>query len=328
MITYEGQQYEPTNGETVLTCLERHGVKVPSFCRSGVCQSCLLKVTAGTPPPKAQVGLKESWKRQGFVLSCVCETSAPLGLAPADAAQTFRTRVVETLPLSEGVVRVRVERPRDLVFEGGQFVQLGRPADGLTRPYSVASLPCDDYLEFHVAVYPDGALSPWLAGAVGEAVTVMGPFGECTYVSGEPERPLILAGTGTGLAPLVAVVRASMAAGHHGPIVVYHGARSPRDLYYLDQFRTLGLPANVTVRGIYLEPGEPERAAHDPAPFEVTQGDLVRTLLAEHPKPEACRVYLCGNPSFVQTTKKRLYLAGTPLARIHSDPFLPRASAP
>lgn len=326
MISYDGNTYSPEPGETVLTCLERHGVAVPSFCRSGACQTCLLKVTAGDAPPKAQVGLKESWKRQGFVLSCVCETTAPLTLAPADAAQTHASRVLETRSLSPSVVSVRVSRPPDLAFEGGQFVQLGRPTDGVSRPYSIASLPSDDYLEFHVAVYPDGAFSPWLADASGCDVSVMGPFGECTYVADEPERPLILAGTGTGLAPLVAVLRAAVAARHRGPIVLYHGARTPSELYYWQQLHALPLPPHVSLRGVYLEATEDAtRLASGNSP---TQGDLVQTLLREHPKPESARIYLCGNPTFVQTLKKRLYVSGASLSRIHSDPFLPRGSAP
>lgn len=326
MISYDGNTYPAEPGETVLTCLERHGVSVPSFCRNGACQTCLLKVTEGIAPPKAQIGLKESWKRQGFVLSCVCETTTPLTLAPADAAQTHRSRVIETRALSGNVVSVRVSRPGELAFEGGQFVQLGRPADGVARPYSIASLPSDDYLEFHIAVYPDGALSPWLANAAGQEVSVMGPFGECTYVEGEPERPLVLAGTGTGLAPLVAVLRAAVAAQHRGPIVLYHGARTPSDLYFWQELHALRLPPNVSLRGVFQE--EPVDATSVSALSSLTQGDLVQTLLREQPKPEPARIYLCGNPTFVQTLKKRLYIAGASLSRIHSDPFLPRGNAP
>lgn len=319
MITYQGNTYEAQAGETVLTCLERNAVNIPSFCRSGACQTCLLKVTEGTPPARAQMGLKSSWKRQGLVLSCVCDASGPLSLEPADAARSYASRVIATEYLSPTVAKVLLAKPTGFAFEGGQFVQLGRSSDGLSRPYSIASLPSDDYLEFHIAIYPDGALSPWLAAAVGEPVTVMGPFGDCTYVADEPDRPLLLAGTGTGLAPLVAVLRAAVAAAHRGPITLYHGARTEQELYYWRQLSALDLPSHVTLRGVCLEPVTGATAT-------ITTGDLVQTLLASHPKPEPAQIYLCGNPTLVQTLKKRLYLAGASLSRIHSDPFLPRAS--
>ncbi len=320
MIEYDGKSYDPVAGETVLTCLERHGVAIPSFCRNGACQTCLLKVTSGTPPARAQAGLKDSWKRQGFVLSCVCDTSAPLRLEPADAARTFTSRVLGVEPLSRSVVKVTVAKPEGFEFEGGQFVQLGRSDEPVSRPYSIASLPCDEQLEFHVAVYADGVLSPWLARAKGEPVTLTGPFGECSYDASEPERPLILAGTGTGLAPLVAVLRAAVAAEHRAQIVLYHGARTEADLYYWEHLQALQLPPNVDVRGVCLE-------AVTSTTDTISSGDLVQTVLSAHPKPASARIYLCGNPTLVQTLKKKLYLAGASLSRIHSDPFLPRAAA-
>lgn len=320
MITYQGTHYASLPGETVLTCLERHGVKVPSFCRSGVCQSCLVKVTQGNPPPKAQAGLKDNWKRRGLILSCVCEVTEPLAIDASDATKTYGSRVLSTEQLSPTVVKVLVARPPDFTFEGGQFVQLGRTQDNTIRPYSIASTPQDEHLEFHIALYPGGALSPWLASASGEPVFITGPFGECTYVPDELDRALVLAGTGTGLAPLVAVLRTALAAGHRGPIALYHGARCQEELYYWAQLEAMGAPANVQVHGIYLE-GAP--STHP----SVTAGDLVPFLLSKHPKPEAERIYLCGSPALVQQLKKRLFLAGASLARIHSDPFLPKATS-
>lgn len=320
MITYQGTHYASLPGETVLTCLERHGVNVPSFCRSGVCQSCLVKVTEGNPPPKAQVGLKETWKRQGLILSCVCEVTEPLALDVSNATKTYPSQVLATEQLSPTVVKVLVERPPDLTFEGGQFVQLCRPHDNTSRPYSIASTPQDEHLEFHIALYPGGALSPWLASARGEPVLVTGPFGECTYVPDELDRPLVLAGTGTGLAPLVAVLRSALAAGHRGPIALYHGARCQEELYYWAQLEALGKRSNLQLHGIHLE-GTP---SDHPC---IAAGDLVPFLLSKHPKPEAERIYLCGNPTLVQQLKKRLYLAGASLTRIHSDPFLPKAAS-
>ncbi len=319
MITYKGQPYAHAPGETILTCLERHGVQIPSFCRSGVCQSCLVKLTDGTPPAKSQVGLKDTWKHQGLVLACVCEITEPMAVEPSDATRTYTSRIVSSERLSANVLRVLAERPAEFAFEAGQFVQLGRPLDGVARPYSIASLPRDEHLEFHVSVYADGELSPWFASAVGMPLSITGPFGECVYLPDDVSRPLILAGTGTGLAPLIGVLRAALAAGHEGPIALYHGARTAEELYYWRQFGELGLPSRVSVHGVHLE-GE---LCDTPG---ITKGDLIPLLLGEHPKPDTARVYLCGNPTFVQTLKKRLYLAGASLTRIHSDPFLPKAT--
>lgn len=325
MIIYQEQAYEPQPQESVLDCLLRHGVYVPSFCRSGVCQTCVLKVTEGQPPAKAQAGLKDAWKREGLVLSCVCDASQPLSLAPTDAVKSFESRVVGVSALSERVRRVMVERPPDFEFHAGQFVQLERSDTGIARPYSIASLPGEKTLEFHVAVQPGGALSPWFDNAEGQPITIRGPHGECVYLDDEPERPLLLAGTGTGLAPLLGVVRAALRANHRGPIFLYHGARDLIGLYYLRQLDALAAEApNLQVRAIALQGDGLPELLH----CRVELGDLA-AVIAQHPgKADELRAYLCGDPTLVGLLKKRLYLAGASLARIHSDPFVPPASSP
>lgn len=326
ILSFEGAEYPAVPGETVLQCLERNGVRVPSFCRAGVCQSCMLKAVEGQPPPKAQLGLRDHWKREGLFLSCVCEVTQSMRLAPSNAVGSYAARVVKTERLSVDVVRVLVSKPAGFEFEAGQFVQLQRASDGLTRPYSVASLPTDEHLEFHVQVLPDGQLSPWFENAIDEAVVVQGPFGECSYVPGEPERTLLLAATGTGLAPLVGVLRAAIKAGHRGKIFLYHGAKTPAHLYFWSELVALANDIeSLQVVGVCLEAAEPMSVDGRAA---VASGDLIATVVAAHPKPTEHRNYLCGNPTLVQALKKKLYLAGATLTRIHSDPFLPPGAAP
>lgn len=325
MIIYEGQSYQPLVGETVLECLTRSGVGIPSFCRSGVCQTCLLRELSGNAPAKAQAGLKESWRQQGLLLACLCDTATELVLTTCDAAATFLSRVVRVEVLTERVVRVLVEKPAGFDFAAGQFVQLGRVSDGTSRPYSIASLPSDPELEFHVALQPGGALSPWLQNAVGEAVSIKGPFGDCFYVSNEPQRALLLAGTGTGLAPLWGVARAALEQGHEGPVALYHGARTAQELYLWPELRALARRFNnLEVHGVVLEgePTPPVEAEEEVSGVAMSQGLLDEVVLAAHGKPMELRAYLCGNPDLVGKLKKRLYLAGASLSRIHSDPFL------
>jgi CDP-4-dehydro-6-deoxyglucose reductase len=322
-IHFEGRPFELEPGETVLGGLERHGVRLPSFCRTGVCQTCLVKATAGRPSARSQEGLKDSWVQQGCFLACLCVADGPLEVATCDAVGTFASRVARVEPLTAGVLRVELEAPPELSFRAGQFVQLERPG-GVTRPYSIASLPGAAGLELHVARMEGGAMSGWLPSATGQAVTVRGPFGECFYLDQEPERPLLLAGTGTGLAPLVGVVRAALAAGHRGAIHLYHGSPSSEGLYLWRELSELVERApSLRVFGSVL--AEPAGFAAVPR-CEVSAQPLERLILADPLDFAACRVYLAGHPELVQRLKKRLYLAGAPLARIHADPFVAPAA--
>ena len=135
-------------------------------------------------------------------------------------------------------VHLRPEGPFD--YRAGQYLTLLR-GDGLARSYSLASLPGEEALELHVRLLPGGEMSGWLGTQArpGEAVRIQGPVGECFYVPGQPEQPLLLAGTGTGLAPLYGVVRDALAEGHTGPIWLFHGARERRGLYLVEALREL-----------------------------------------------------------------------------------------
>jgi len=318
-LEFEGKQLDLAAGETVLECLERHGEKMASLCRSGVCQCCLLRATSGSVPRAAQQGLKAAWRNQGVFMPCVCRPEGDLQVERCNAVTAYPSRVMSVELLTPRVMRVHLSIPEGFAFAGGQFIQLVRPADGLVRSYSIASQPDDGSLQLHVSRQIDGQMSGWLAGAVGETVEVRGPLGECSYVAGEPDRPLLLAGTGTGLAPLQAVARSALRAGHTGPVFLFHGAADIAGLYLWQELQALasshaGLRLAASVAGDTF------------ADARISSLPLGERVMRDGPSPGQLRAYLCGNPEFVRGLRKQLYLAGTPLDRIHADPFVPPAA--
>jgi len=326
MLQFEGKDYSLEAGESVLDCLLRHGQQVSSLCRSGACQSCMLKASAGALPAAAQLGLKDAWRQQGFFLACICRPSEDLVLERCNAAASYPAVVRRVTPLSPNVIGVQLTRPTGFEFRAGQFVQLSRPSDGLMRPYSVASLPSEDELELHVALLPDGQMSGWLHGAVGQSVSLRGPFGECFYQEGESERPLVLAGTGTGLAPLLGVLRSAAHHGHRGEISLFHGSPLLSGIYLRSELEALSeaLP-NLRLFGSLLSGAEDELGAQGRWQFELSPLDQL--IFARCPKLGEHRLFVCGQPSLVQLLRKRAYLAGASLSRIHCDAFAAPHSA-
>jgi NAD(P)H-flavin reductase/ferredoxin len=304
-------------GERVLDGLERAGVRVPSSCRAGACQSCLLRATRGTPPAAAQVGLKATLKAQGYFLACLAEPTEDLAIATADdAALGVEARVTAVEALGPDVAAVRLVPDRPLEYRPGQFVTVMR-ADGLARSYSLASHPDeDDALELHVRRLPGGRMSGWLASpeAVGARVTLRGPSGSCFYVPGAPAQPLLLAGAGTGLAPLLGIARDALRAGHQGPITLVHGGRTAAGLYCVDRLQALAAAhANVTYVPCVLEgPGE----------GAVTVGALDAVVAQRAPSLKGHRAYLCGDPDLVTRLRKKVFLAGARMDEIFADAFV------
>ena len=318
-VTLEGSTFELGPGETVLNGLLRNGVHVTSSCRVGACQTCLMRATQGAVPAASQYGLKDTMKARGYFLACVCRPEEDLELKGAGADIQVSASIVGLDKLSPTVVRVRLKTERAFDYRPGQYAVILRN-DGLARSYSLASLPSEDALEMHVRKVPQGRMSSWLfdEAKVGDAVVLQGPSGECFYVAGQPEQPLLLAGTGTGLAPLYGVLRDALLQGHTGPIWLFHGAIEPSGLYLVSELRAIA-EAHANVRYIPCVLRGEEVG-------EVRVGPLDQVLFKDLPKLKGFRSFVCGDPALVTALKKKIFLAGAPLREIYADAFLPSLS--
>jgi CDP-4-dehydro-6-deoxyglucose reductase len=311
-VTYAGAAYQGASGESVLDTLLRHGVSVSNSCRAGACQSCLMRSGSGAIPPVAQRGLKSTLIEQGYFLSCVCEPEGDLVVEPAGGLE-IEARIASLERLTPTVLRARLTPLAEMAYRPGQYVTLRR-GDGLSRSYSLAGLPEDGTLELHVRRAPHGRMSGWLFDEAreGEAVSVRGPAGDCFYTAGKPEQPLLLAGTGTGLAPLAGICRDALRHGHTGPIHLYHGARKADDLYLQEELGALAaLHANLRYEPVVVPDG----------------GSLEHVVGQRHSSFTGWRGFVCGNPAMVPLLKKKLFLAGMASREIFADAFL-EAPAP
>ncbi|HYO56124.1 2Fe-2S iron-sulfur cluster-binding protein [Archangium sp.] len=320
-VKHEGQWYGLDEGESVLDGLLRRGVEVPHSCRAGACQSCLMRAERGEVPAKAQVGLKETLKARGYFLACACQPDGELEVAGAGADLRVPSRIAALERLSDSVLCVRLRPEGGFEYRAGQYVSVLR-ADGLARSYSLASQPHEETLELHVRRVAGGRMSGWLFDEArpGDALELQGPAGECFYVPGRPEQPLLLAGTGTGLAPLYGLVRDALARGHTGPIWLFHGAVEASGLYLVEELRELQSRYSCFQYRPCVLRGQ-ERAG-------VTVGALDALIKEACPRPMGWRAYLCGDPDLVLSLRKKLFLAGLSLKDIHADAFLPSTPPP
>lgn len=302
-------------GETVLEALTRGGVRIPSACRAGVCRACLVKVLDGDPGAPAAL-LEQDLRADGYFLACQARPAAGLTMSLAGEDVFIPARLLSVRQAGSGVLQVRVRPDQPLAFRAGQHIALRiAPADGtldgnVARAYSIANLPHEaerDGLEFHVRLHPGGAMSSWLAAArPGTMISLGRPGGRCCYNPAEPGAALLLAGTGTGLAPLAAIVRDALAQRHAGPIILLRGGADADALYPDARLRGPGVRTRTCLRS--------------------RGDDLVDAVLGEYAglaQPQAARAYLCGSPGLVTRMRKGLFLAGLSLRRIHCDEFLP-----
>lgn len=317
-IFFEGNTYAPDDGETVLDTLLRHGQDIPNGCRAGACQSCLLQLDKpGNPlPAAAQAGLKHSQKEQGCFLSCSIKPQQDMNIIRAGpVTQKASARILAKNWLHPDVLQITLSKP--FACQAGQFINIWLDEHTI-RSYSNAAASSADHIQLHVKIIPDGRFSGRASELnTGDLLTVQGSLGDCVYAAAEENEPLLLAGTGTGLAPLIGVIHDALHANHQGDIYLYLAAREAGSFYLKDDL--VRLAQNFSHFHVHF-------VAQDAAGMPwVEEGDIYKVIATQHPKMQGYRVYLCGAQTFVQKLKKRCFLFGAAMQSIHADAFVPFA---
>jgi ferredoxin-NADP reductase len=314
-LIYQGKDYDCREGESVLDALMRQGVSLSFSCRNGICQVCLQRCVAGTLPERAQNGVREELRAAGYFLPCRCTPQSDITIEPPRATDLYAPVVVRAKEqIAPNVVRLLIEPPSEFSWRAGQFVNL-RGVDGLARSYSLAGLPQDYFLELHVQRKLNGVFSNWIFDEleVGDALGVQGPQGDCCYRADDPGQPLLLIGTGTGLAPLLGIARDALASGHRGEVHLYHGTRFANGLYLRATIESLAA-RHPNLRYHPCVSGE-----ESPGAFVPGRADTV--ALRNHLDLCGWRVYLAGLPQMVNEVHMRARAAGARPEHVHLDPF-------
>lgn len=317
-LIYADTVLETETGQTVLNALDVHGHSIPNSCRIGVCQSCLMKAVAGDVPAAAQQGLKDTLKVQNYFLACQCVPTETLEIVlPTTDSLRTKASVVAVQHLADDVVRLLLKPESYFAYQAGQYVMLWN-SKGLGRCYSLASVPeLDDTLELHVARVAEGRMSGWVFDELksGAQVQLQAAIGNCFYVDGKPEEKLLLAGTGTGLAPLLGVARDALHQGHRGEIHLVHGAIQAQGLYLHETLLSMARKfENFFYHASILKGNTPIE--------QVTVGHIEALVEKIVPNPKDWKVYLCGAQDLVNSLKKKVFLAGAGMSNIYSDSFV------
>lgn len=200
----------------------------------------------------------------------------------------------------------------------GQHVDIRLTApDGYqaVRSYSMASIGDGDDVELAVARLPDGEVSPFLVDDLdlGDRVELRGPLGGFfVWRPGQRQRIQLIAG-GSGVVPLLAMMRAHAAADDPAPMQLLYSVRTPADAFYADELDSFAATMPTTWHYTRSAPPRWDRPAG-----RLTENDLrSRTLPVEH-EP---LIYVCGPTGFVEAVSRRLGSLGHAAANIRTERF-------
>ena len=322
-----GQSFSVGENETILDGALRHGVALLYGCRQGRCSTCKYLIEDG----EVDVGevnaysLPDSERDDGWALLCRATPLSDLLIRdhrladeralPVLLPASFEAEVAAVAHLTPELWELQVTLSTALHFYAGQFVELGLPgAHGrLWRNYSMASSPSSDRrLSFLLKRIEGGAFSGHISELqAGSPIAVRGPFGASYLRDGE--RPVVMCAIGSGLAPVMAMLRAAGERGDRRSFTLFYGARRPQDLPYLDELRAgfgLQLDFVPTLDGV-----------QDGDDWQGACGTVTRAVQHALENARDIDAYLCGAPPMCDTVSRLLSAKGLPAEQLFFDRF-------
>lgn len=293
------------SGETVLAAARRAGIPLSSDCEVGDCQTCRATCVAGeiAYDELATVSLNQSEIDAGEILPCVASAATDLEIrVPYErgkliAAKPFSIRIEEVRRLSASVVRVAAHTLglAPLKFLPGQYVHLQVPGTSEWRSYSMANAPGERRtLEFLVRLLDDGVMSRYLTerAAPGDIIQCRGPQG--TFYLRGGARPVLMIAGGTGVAPMISMLRQMITAGETRAVTLCFGVNADKDLFVLDELADIAKALSGFDFRIAIAQGTSRTDA---------RSGLATDLIASERLADT-EVYLCGPPAMTDGARE------------------------
>jgi ferredoxin-NAD(P)+ reductase (naphthalene dioxygenase ferredoxin-specific) len=315
-----GRTFAVNPGANLLETLRDNNVPVSYSCMSGRCGTCRCRVIDGhvlENGREAKItnpndGLHVLACMSVLIESCTIEIPEPDEVV-THAARILKASVVAIESMTHDIIRLRLRASRPLEFSPGQYVTLQFTPEHI-RPYSMAGLCTDDEMEFHIRQVPDGRVTGYIANQlkVGDSVRVTGPLGTA-YLRTKHIGPMLCVAGGSGLAPVLSIVRGALARGMTNPIHVYFGVRAQDDIYGADWLSELtSKHRNLHVHVVVAS------GRHNPP----ARSGLVTDAVAQDWDTLAgWRAYLCGAPPMVDAATLLVRQRGVPAEHIYADAF-------
>jgi NAD(P)H-flavin reductase len=311
VIHYQETAVEVNEGQSVLEALESAKFTIPNSCRAGMCHSCMMQAD-GDIPAEAQKGLSASQVAQDCFLACCCRPTSDLTVQLRGNVDLCKGKIIAKTMLNTSVLALRIQV--DFKWFAGQYLNIWKD-DNTSRSYSIASR-CDAerVIELHIQFHDKGCVSSWLHNVVkeDELLTLSKPIGDCFYTDDHYNKPIVMAGTGTGLAPLYGILQEAIAQQHKAPIYLYAASGEPSGLYYVNELKALAKQYEY----IHYLP-----TVRRNADAGMIEQDLIDAVKEKHPDLAKHKVFICGAPDVVKKIQRNCFFQGAAISDILVDAF-------
>jgi len=304
-----GHQFSCEEDETVLAAAMRAGIGLPYGCKNGACSSCKGKVVSGSVSHKAHQrrALSEEEEASGVSLFCCAVPHSDLVLQAREVAgsgefpvKKMPTRVTTLEKVAPDVIVMTLQLPANETFQykAGQYLEF-LLRDGKRRAYSIATPPEGGSPSLHIRHMPGGLFTDQVFSTMKERdiLRFEGPLGTF-FVRDDSDKPMVFLASGTGFAPIKAIVEHERARGSQRQMTLYWGGRRPQDLYMDALCRQW---AQEMPNFSYVP------VVSDALPEENWSGRtgfVHRAVMDDLPDMSGYQVYACGAPIVVDSAKR------------------------
>ena len=305
-----GRQFPCEADETILAAALRAGVGLPYGCKNGACGSCKGKcisgqVVHGTHQEKTLSAAEEV---AGGALFCCATPQSDVVIEAREVQglddypiRKMPSRVAKLEKLSDDVMLVALQLPANerLQYRAGQYIEF-LLRDNKRRSYSMANAPhLDEQITLHVRHMPGGLFTDQVFSTLKERdiLRFEGPLGTF-FLREESDKPIVLLASGTGFAPIKAIIEQAIHIDSNRPMTLYWGGRRPADLYMhaLCEEWASKLPHFKYVPVVSNAIAEDQWQGRD--------GFVHQAVIKDLPDLSGYQVYACGAPIVVDSAKR------------------------
>jgi CDP-4-dehydro-6-deoxyglucose reductase len=327
-----GHQFSCEEDETILAAAMRAGVGLPYGCKNGACSSCKGKVLSGnvTHRPHQERALPRDEEEKGGALFCCALAHSDVVIEAREVQGSddypirkmpSRISTLDRVAADVMVMTLQLPANETLKFRAGQYIEF-LLKDGKRRSYSLASPPEQGQpLSLHIRHMPGGLFTDQVFGTMKERdiLRFEGPMGTF-FVREDSDKPMVLLASGTGFAPIKAIVEHLRAQGAQRQMTLYWGGRRPQDLYMdalcrewaaqLPNFKYVPVLSNLLPEDHWAG----------------RTGFVHQAVMADLPDLSGHQVYACGAPIMVESARTDFVArCGLPEQEFYADAFTSEA---
>jgi Na+-transporting NADH:ubiquinone oxidoreductase subunit F len=321
----EDKNYTVKGGSSLLDTLRSEQIFIPSACGGkGTCGYCKVVVLEGGGPVLATEKplLTKEELEANTRLSCQCKVKQNIKVEIPEElfnVKEYAVIVDKMEQLTSTIKKLRFDLgEEEISFKPGQYVQLKAPAykgndEEVYRAYSIASSVNDKHAIELLIGFTGGIATTYVHQHLkeGDIAHINGPYGEFYYH--EDDGPIILAGAGTGMAPIMSILQYMADNNIMRETIFFFGAKTMDDLFLVDKIKSFEGKLNLKFIPTLTREESPQ--------WKGEKGRVPNAIDKYIETGENYSAYLCGSPAMIDSIVEALIKKNVPVEKIYFDKF-------